>query len=62
MKNLDASCVFFHLNFLNPQVILVQKIYNVHVLFCRFYDVKNEGQFQQPTLELVVLRKANLIF
>ena len=71
---------FFHLNFLNAQGILAQKIYNVHAIFCQFSDVINGKRSQQPsvlcqlvtldswlllnpnTLELAVLRKANLIF
>ena len=34
---------FYHLNFLNVQGILAQKIYNVHAIFCQFSDVKNGG-------------------
>ena len=34
---------FFHLNFLNAQGILAQKIYNVHTIFRQFSDVKNSG-------------------
>ena len=33
---------FYHLNFLNVQGILAQKI-NVHAIFCQFSDVKNGG-------------------
>ena len=32
---------FFHLNFLNVQGILAQKINNVHAIFCQFSDFKN---------------------
>ena len=39
---------FYHLNFLNVQGILAQKIYNVHAIFCQFSDVKNGGWSQQP--------------
>ena len=31
---------FFHLNFLNAQGVLTQKIYNVHAIFHKFSDVK----------------------
>ena len=41
---------FFHLNFLNEQGTLAQKIYNVHTIFCQFFDVKNGGYFQQPSI------------
>ena len=34
---------FFHLNFLNAQGILAQKIYNAHTIFCQFSDTKNGG-------------------
>ena len=34
---------FYHLNFLNVQGILAQKIYNVRAIFCQFSDVKNGG-------------------
>ena len=37
----------FHLNFLNAQGILAQKIYNPHAIFRQFSDVKNGGQSQQ---------------
>ena len=64
---------FFHLNFLSAWGVLALKIYNVHAIFCQFSDVKNGGWSQQlsilcrlpvnpNTLELAVLRKANLIF
>ena len=54
--------------------ILAQKTYDTCVIFCQFSDVKNGRQSQQPSvlcqlvssepsaLELLFLRKANLIF
>ena len=49
MKNLDALCVFFHLNFLNVRGILAQKsIMRVH--FRRFSDVKSVGRYQRPSV------------
>ena len=39
---------FFHLNFPNAQVILTQKIYNVHTNFYQFSDIKNGVRSQQP--------------
>ena len=32
---------FFHLNFVNAQGILAQKIYNLPAIFCQFSDIKN---------------------
>ena len=34
---------FFHLNFLNEQGILAQKIYKVHTVFHQLSDIKNWG-------------------
>ena len=45
--------------------ILAKKIYDAYAIFRQFSDIKNGGWSQQPspnTLELIVLRKANLIF
>ena len=41
---------FFQLNFLNVQDILVQKIHNVHAIFCQFSNIKNGGQSKQPSV------------
>ena len=41
---------FFHLNFLNAQGILIQRIYNVLTIFCQLCDVKNGGQLQQANI------------
>ena len=41
---------FFHLNFLNAQGILAQKIYNKHAIFRQFSDVKNGVRSQQPSV------------
>ena len=71
MKHLDAWCVFFHLNFLNAQGILAQRIYDACTIFRQFSDVKSGGQSQQPSIlgQLVSgkpqhcsKRVANLIF
>ena len=65
---------FFHLNVLNVQGILAQKIYNPPNIFHQFSDVKNWGWSQQLSIlyqlvtgesqrtGITVLRKANLIF
>ena len=45
-----TTCFFFHLNFLNVQGILAQKIYDAHAIFHHFSDVKNGGQSQQPSI------------
>ena len=41
---------FFHLNFLNAQGILAQKIYKLWTIFCQFSDIKNVGQSQQSSI------------
>ena len=65
---------FFHLNFLNVWDILAQGIYNARTMFRQFSDVKNGRRSQQSSVlsqliakelavvELVALRKVNLIF
>ena len=39
-----------HLTFLNERCILAQGIYSAHPIFYQFSDVKNGGQFQQPSI------------
>ena len=29
---------------------LAQNIYNMHIIFCQFSDIKSVGQFQQPSI------------
>ena len=41
---------FFHLNFLNAQDILAQKIYNAHAIFRQFSDVNNAVRSLQPSV------------
>ena len=41
---------FFHLNFLNVQGILAQKIYNAHAIFCQFSVTKDGEWSQQPSI------------
>ena len=41
---------FFHLNYLNAQGILAQKIYSARAIFHQFSDVKNGGRSQQPSV------------
>ena len=41
---------FFHLNYLNAQGILAQKIYNALANFHQFSDVKNGRCSQQPSI------------
>ena len=64
---------FFHQNFLNVQGILAQKFYDARTIFCQFSDIKNGDDPSSQvssvtwflvgpsTMELAVLRKANLI-
>ena len=64
---------FFHQNFLNVQGILDQKFYDARTIFCQFSDIKNGDDPSSQvssvtwflvgpsTMELAVLRKANLI-
>ena len=42
-------CVF-HLNFLNVQGILAQKLYDANTIFRQFSDIKNGGWSQQPSV------------
>ena len=41
---------FFHLNFLNAQGILAQKIYNARAIIHQFSEVKNGGRCQQSSI------------
>ena len=41
---------FFHLNFLNAQGILFQKIYYEHTVFHQFSDVKNGRRSQHISI------------
>ena len=41
---------FFHLNFLNVQGILAQKVYDANTIFRQFSDIKDEGWSQQPSV------------
>ena len=40
---------FFDRNCVNAQLILADKIYNAHTIFCQFSNIKNERQSQQPS-------------
>ena len=46
-KNLDAQCVFFHLNSLSVQGVLGARC--AQAIFCQFSNPKNGGQSQQPS-------------
>ena len=41
---------FFHLNFINVQGTLAQKLYNVHAIFHQFSENINRGWSQQPSI------------
>ena len=44
------GALFFQLNFLNAQGILVQKTYNAQTIFRQFSDIKNGAQSKQPSV------------
>ena len=44
------DAVFFHLNFVNASGILAHKACNACTIFREFYDFKNGGRSQQPSV------------
>ena len=41
---------FFQLSLLNARGIIAQKIYNPRAIFRQFFDAKNGGPSQQPSV------------